>query len=160
MLTIRQHKKNFANLSIAIVGDILHSRVAHSDIQALQKLGVKDIRLIAPKKLQGNYQELPTFNNMDEGIKEVDIIMMLRLQKERMGEKNIPKNTAYFKEFGLNEVRLAVAKKDAILMHPGPINRGVEIASDVADGKQSVILQQVTNGIAIRMAVLSMLLKS
>ena len=160
MLTIQQYKKSFANLSIAIVGDILHSRVAHSDIQALQKLGVKDIRLIAPKKLQGNYQELPTFNNMDEGIKEVDIIMMLRLQKERMGEINVPDNIAYFKEFGLNEVRLALAKKDAILMHPGPINRGVEIESNVADGSQSVILQQVTNGIAIRMAVLSMLLKN
>jgi aspartate carbamoyltransferase catalytic subunit len=157
MLTIRQHKKSFVGLSIAIVGDILHSRVAHSDIQALQKLGVTDVRLIAPKSLQSNHK-LNTFTDMNEGLKEVDVIMMLRLQKERIIEANIPDNAAYFKEFGLNSTRLALAKKSTIVMHPGPINREVEIASSVADGLQSVILQQVTNGIAIRMAVLSMLL--
>jgi aspartate carbamoyltransferase catalytic subunit len=157
MLTIRQYKKSFANLSVAIVGDILHSRVAHSDIQALQKLGVTDIRLIAPKNLQSNHK-LKFFTDMNEGLKGVDVIMMLRLQKERIVEANIPDNTAYFKEFGLNDTRLAFAKKDAIVMHPGPINREVEITSNIADGEQSVILQQVTNGIAVRMAVLSMLL--
>ncbi|SFV68542.1 Aspartate carbamoyltransferase [hydrothermal vent metagenome] len=159
MLTIYQCKKSFKDLTVAIVGDILHSRVAHSDVQALQKLGVKDIRIIAPKNLQTKFNGVNTFEDIDKGLNKADVVIMLRLQKERMIEANIPDEKTYFKDFGLNQERLFLAKKDAIIMHPGPINRGVEISSDVADGKQSVILQQVTNGIAVRMAVLSMLLK-
>jgi len=159
MLTIYQCKKSFKDLAVAIVGDILHSRVAHSDVQALQKLGVKDIRIIAPKNLQTKFNGVNTFEDIDKGLNKADVVIMLRLQKERMIEANIPDEKTYFKDFGLNQERLFLAKKDAIIMHPGPINRGVEISSDVADGKQSVILQQVTNGIAVRMAVLSMLLK-
>lgn len=162
MLTIRQHKKQFNDLSVAIVGDIVHSRVAHSDIHALRTLGAKDIRLIAPQGLQHDKEEcnqlgIRCFEDMDEGILDADVVMMLRLQKERMLAADIPNEQEYFDHYGLTPKRLALAKKDAIVMHPGPINRGVEIDSSVADGPQSVILQQVTNGIAVRMAVMEIL---
>ena len=163
VLTIRQIKKKFENLSVAIVGDIVHSRVAHSDIHALKTLGVKDIRLIAPAGLQQSPENCEFFNcfeDMDEGLKNVDVIMMLRLQKERMIAADIPNEQEYYKNYGLTNDRLKLASKDAIVMHPGPINRGVEIDSDVADGPQSVILKQVTNGIAIRMAVMQILAKN
>jgi aspartate carbamoyltransferase catalytic subunit len=160
MLTIRQHKKNFDNLSVAIVGDIVHSRVAHSDIQALKTLGATDIRLIAPAGLQygsDRCASVQCFDNIEAGLKDCDVVMVLRLQKERMLEADIPNEQEYFDSYGLTAERLALAKPDAIVMHPGPINRGVEIDSSIADGDQSVILQQVTNGIAVRMAVMEIL---
>ena len=160
MLTIRQHKKKFENLSVAIVGDIIHSRVAHSDIQALKTLGTTDIRLIAPIGLQYSSEQCATvkcFDDIQAGLKDCDVVMVLRLQKERMLEADIPNEQEYFDNYGLTIDRLALAKENVIVMHPGPINRGVEIDSSVADGNQSVILQQVTNGIAIRMAVMEIL---
>ena len=160
MLTIRQHKQNFKNLSVAIVGDIVHSRVAHSDIQALKTLGTTDIRLIAPAGLQygsDRCASVQCFDNIQDGLKDCDVVMVLRLQKERMLEADIPNEQEYFDNYGLTAERLTLAKPDAIVMHPGPINRGVEIDSSVADGNQSVILQQVTNGIAVRMAVMEIL---
>ena len=163
MFTIRQHKNSFAGLKVAIVGDILHSRVARSQILALNTLGVAEIRVIAPKTLlPAQVKELGVMpiHNMAEGLSEVDVVIMLRLQKERMNSAFLPSEGEYFKCFGLTEANLKYAKTDAIVMHPGPINRGVEIASSVADGPQSVILQQVSNGIAVRMAILSMAMHS
>ena len=160
MLTISQHKKNFKDLTIAIIGDITHSRVAHSDIQALQTLGASDIRLIAPPNLQEYHYEnsnIKCYQNIKAGIKNCDVIIVLRLQKERMLEADIPNQQEYFNQYGLTQERLSSAKKDAIVLHPGPINRGVEISSAVADGTQSVILKQITNGIAVRMAVMQIL---
>jgi aspartate carbamoyltransferase catalytic subunit len=159
MLTIRQHKKSFDSLSDAIVGDIRHSRVARSDIQAMKTLGTTDIRLIAPDTL--HYKEetpgLERFDNLEEGIEGADVIMSLRLQKERMIAADIPYEQTYFDAFGITTQNLKLAKPDAIVMHPGPVNRGIELSSEVADGPQSVILQQVTNGIAVRMAVMEIL---
>ena len=159
MLTIRQHKKSFDNLSVAIVGDIRHSRVARSGIQAMQTLGTTDIRLIAPETL--HYKEetpgLERFDSLDKGIEGADVIISLRLQKERMIAADIPDEQTYFDGFGLTSENLKLAKPDAIVMHPGPVNRGIELSSEVADGPQSVILQQVTNGIAVRMAVMEIL---
>ena len=159
MLTIRQHKKSFDNLSVAIVGDIRHSRVARSDIQAMKTLGTSDIRLIAPETL--HYKEetpgLERFGSLEKGIDDADVIISLRLQKERMIAADIPDEQTYFEGFGLTSENLKLAKPDAIIMHPGPVNRGIELSSEVADGAQSVILQQVTNGIAVRMAVMEIL---
>jgi aspartate carbamoyltransferase catalytic subunit len=159
MLTIRQHKKSFDSLSVAIVGDIRHSRVARSGIQAMKTLGTTDIRLIAPETL--HYKEetpgLERFASLKQGIEGADVIMSLRLQKERMIAADIPDEQTYFDGFGLTSENLKLAKPDAIVMHPGPVNRGIELSSEVADGSQSVILQQVTNGIAVRMAVMEIL---
>ncbi|TWE07525.1 aspartate carbamoyltransferase [Pseudomonas sp. AG1028] len=160
MLTIRRHKGSFENLSVAIVGDILHSRVARSNMLALKTLGCPDIRVIAPKTLlpiglEESYG-VRVFSNANEGLKDVDVVIMLRLQRERMTGGLLPSEGEFYRLFGLTEQRLKLAKPDALVMHPGPINRGVEIESAVADGPQSVILNQVTYGIAIRMAVLSM----
>ncbi|ERI52066.1 aspartate carbamoyltransferase catalytic subunit [Pseudomonas sp. NPDC077186] len=160
MLTIRRHKGDFENLSVAIVGDILHSRVARSNMLALKTLGCPDIRVIAPKTLlpiglEQSYG-VRVFSDANEGLKDVDVVIMLRLQRERMQGGLLPSEGEFYRLFGLSEQRLALAKPDALVMHPGPINRGVEIESAVADGPQSVILNQVTYGIAIRMAVLSM----
>lgn len=163
MFTIRQYKKIFDDLKVVIIGDILHSRVARSQIQALKTLGVKEIRVIAPKTLLPQQVEslgVKPFNNMEEGLVGSDVIMMLRLQKERMTSALLPSEREYFKCFGLTEKRLKLASPDAIVMHPGPINRGVEIESSIADGSQSVILQQVTNGVAIRMAIMSLTMQS
>jgi aspartate carbamoyltransferase catalytic subunit len=160
MYTIRHFKKDFRNLTVAIVGDIVHSRVARSDIHALNILGVPEIRAVGPKTLvPGDLREMGVrvCHDMAEGIKGADVIIMLRLQNERMSGAMLPSAGEFFKNFGLTPEKLALAKPDAIVMHPGPINRGVEIASDVADGKQSVILPQVTFGIAVRMAVMSIL---
>jgi aspartate carbamoyltransferase catalytic subunit len=158
--TIRKFKKNFSNLKIAIVGDIQHSRVAKSEINVLSTLGAKEIRVIGPKSLMpDNIDQLKVkvFHTMEEGLKDVDVVMMLRIQKERMNNDTIPSESEYFKSFGLNQKRLKIAKDNALVLHPGPINRGVEIESEVADGKQSVILNQVKYGIAIRMAVMAMM---
>ena len=155
--TIRSYKKKFDDLKVAIVGDIEHSRVAKSEIYILNKLGVKEVRVIGTESLMPkniNDLKIKAFSSMNEGLKNVDAILMLRIQKERMGKNTIPSEKEYFKTYGLNEERLKFAKKDCLVLHPGPINRGVEIDSLVADGKQSVILQQVKNGIAIRMAVM------
>ena len=159
MLTIRQYKKTFDNLSVAIVGDIRHSRVARSGIQAMKTLGTTDIRLIAPETL--HYKEetpgLERFDNLKKGIEGADVVISLRMQKERMIAADIPDEQTYFENFGLTPEVLKCAKPDVILMHPGPVNRGIELESSVADGPHSVILQQVTNGIAVRMAVMVIL---
>ncbi|MDH2917809.1 MAG: aspartate carbamoyltransferase catalytic subunit [Sideroxydans sp.] len=160
MYTIRHYKKEFHNLRVAIVGDVLHSRVARSQIHALTTLGVPEVRVIAPKTLLPTMVEnlgVRVFHDMAEGLKDVDVILMLRLQNERMQGAALPSAQEYFKNYGLTEEKLAYAKADAIVMHPGPMNRGVEIDSHVADGAQSVILAQVTFGIAVRMAVMATL---
>ena len=161
MFTIRRHKPDFESLRVAIVGDIAHSRVARSEIHALNILGVSDIRVIAPKTLlPENIESLgvQVFHDLTEGLQNVDVIAMLRLQRERIGNAVLPSEEEYFHCFGLTEARLRVAKPDVIVMHPGPINRGIEIDSQVADGDRSVILQQVSHGIAIRMAVMAMVM--
>ena len=160
MYTIRHYKKDFSNLTVAIVGDIVHSRVARSNIHALTTLGVPEVRVVGPRTLvPGDLREMGVrvCHDMAEGIRDADVVIMLRLQNERMTGGMLPSAGEFFKEFGLTESKLALAKPDAIVMHPGPINRGVEIDSAVADGKQSVILPQVTFGIAVRMAVMSIL---
>jgi len=160
MYTIRHYKKDFTNLTVAIVGDILHSRVARSDIHALTTLGVPEVRAIGPHTLlPGGLEQMGVrvFTDIDKGLKDVDVIIMLRLQSERMTGALLPSAQEYFKSYGLTPERLALAKPDAIVMHPGPMNRGVEIDSAVADGAQAVILPQVTFGIAVRMAVMSIL---
>jgi len=159
MFTIRQVKKDFSSLRVAVVGDILHSRVARSNIQALNTLGVAEVRVIAPKTLlpaQVESMGVTVSHSLAEGLQDIDVIIMLRLQKERMTSALLPSESEYFKCFGLTEERLKIAKPDAIVMHPGPINRGVEIDSKVADGPQSVILKQVSNGVAVRMAIMAM----
>jgi aspartate carbamoyltransferase catalytic subunit len=160
VFTIRKYKPDLHNLRIAIVGDVLHSRVARSEIHALTTLGVPEVRVIAPKTLLPAQVEklgVHVFHDMKSGLKDVDVVMMLRLQNERMNGAMLPSSQEYFKTYGLTQEKLALAKPDAIVMHPGPMNRGVEIDSSVADGKQSVILPQVTYGIAIRMAVMAIL---
>ena len=160
--TIKKFKKEFSNLTVAIVGDIEHSRVAKSEICILNKLGTKEVRVIGPKKLMPhNIKELnvKVFESMEAGLVDVDAILMLRIQKERMTKETIPSKKEYFKNYGLNTERLKYAKKDCLVLHPGPINRGVEIDSIVADGNQSVILEQVKNGIGIRMAVMEKMKK-
>jgi aspartate carbamoyltransferase catalytic subunit len=157
MYTIRHYKKDFTQLAVAIVGDIVHSRVARSDIHALTTLGAPDIRAVGPKTLvPGDLKEMGVrvCHDMAEGIRGADVIIMLRLQNERMSGAMLPSAGEYFKTFGLGAEKLALAKPDAIVMHPGPINRGVEVSPQVADGPRAVILQQVSWGVAIRMAVL------
>lgn len=162
MLTIRRETKQpFEALSVAIIGDIKHSRVARSDIAALQTLGCTDIRVIAPNTLLpygfSEYGEgVRLFNQMDEGIQDCDVIITLRIQNERIESPALASQLEFHTMYGLNEARLALAKPNCIVMHPGPMNRGVEITSSIADGAQSVILNQVTNGIAVRMAVLAL----
>lgn len=160
MFTIRRFKGEFHNLTVAIVGDVLHSRVARSQIHALTTLGVPEVRVIAPKTLLPTGVEnmgVKVFHDMEAGLRGCDVVIMLRLQNERMKGALLPSSQEYFKFFGLTPEKLALAKPDAIVMHPGPMNRGVEIASEVADGPQSVILPQVTYGIAVRMAVMAIL---
>jgi aspartate carbamoyltransferase catalytic subunit len=160
MFTIRHYKKDFSALTVAIVGDVLHSRVARSQIFALKTLGVPDLRVVGPKTLiPADVERLGVrvCHDMAEGIRGCDVVVMLRLQNERMNGALLPSASEFFKCYGLTAEKLALAKPDAIVMHPGPMNRGVEIDSGVADGRQSVILPQVTFGIAVRMAVMSML---
>jgi len=158
--TIRHYKKDFSALTVAIVGDVLHSRVARSQIHALKTLGVPDLRVIGPKTLLPAQVErlgVRVFHDMEEGLRGCDVVIMLRLQNERMNGALLPSAGEFFKVYGLTAEKLSRAKPEAIVMHPGPMNRGVEIDSPVADGRQSVILPQVTFGIAVRMAVMSML---
>ena len=161
MFTIRRHKGDFTPLRVAIVGDIQHSRVARSQIMALNTLGVTEVRIIGPCTLlpaEARSLGVHLYHDLESGLEEVDVIIMLRLQRERMEGALLPSAHEYFQLYGLTEARLKRAKPDAIVMHPGPINRGVEIASEVADGPHSVILQQVSYGIAVRMAVMSLIL--
>jgi aspartate carbamoyltransferase catalytic subunit len=157
-VTMKEKKGTIAGLEVAIVGDILHSRVARSNVYCLMKLGAH-VRLVGPPTLipLNPPPGVKVFYDMNEGIRGADVVMMLRIQLERMGKSFFPSAKEFFKYWGLNAERLAVANKDALVMHPGPMNRGIEIASDVADCPQSVILEQVTNGIAVRMAVIYML---
>jgi len=158
MLTIRQRKPSFDNLVVAIVGDVLHSRVARSAISALTKLDVAEIRVISPRTMIPTGLEdlgVKIFTDMALGLQDVDVIVMLRLQLERMEGQLIPSKQEYYQCYGLSEARLKHAKPDVLVMHPGPINRGLEIASSVADGPNSVILSQVSNGVAVRMAVMT-----
>ena len=160
MFTIRRHKGAFENLCVAVVGDVQHSRVARSQLLALNTLGAGEVRIIAPRTLIPVHAEealgVRVFHGLREGVRDADVVIMLRLQRERMRGALLPSEHEYFKLFGLTEERLATAKPDAIVMHPGPINRGVEMDSQLADGPRSVILEQVSNGIAVRMAVMSM----
>ncbi len=160
MYTMRHYKQDFTKIKVAIIGDIVHSRVAKSNIAALKTLGCPEIRAIGPESLLPkdlNVMGVKIYNNIEEGLKDVDVVMTLRIQKERMESHQIPQGDQFFKQWGLTQERLNLAKPDAIVMHPGPMNREVEIASDVADGKQAVILKQVTFGIAVRMAVISII---
>jgi aspartate carbamoyltransferase catalytic subunit len=160
MFTIRHYKHDFSNLRVAIVGDILHSRVARSQIHALSILGCPEIRVIGPKTLLPSDLSslgVHVYHDMAEGLRDVDVVTMLRLQNERMQGPLLPSPQEFFKNYGLTPDKLDRAKPDAIVLHPGPMNRGVEIDSSVADGRQSVILPQVTFGIAVRMAVMSIL---
>ncbi|MEW6678671.1 MAG: aspartate carbamoyltransferase catalytic subunit [Pseudomonadota bacterium] len=160
MYTLRHFKGDFHKLRVAIVGDVLHSRVARSQIHALTTLGCPEVRVVAPRTLLPRDVEsmgVHVYERIEEGIKDVDAVLMLRLQNERMQGARLPSAGEYYKRWGLTPDKLKYAKPDAIVMHPGPMNRGVEIDSDVADGKQAVILPQVTYGIAVRMAVMSLL---
>jgi len=158
MYTMRHFKRDLSGLKVAIIGDIVHSRVAKSNICDLRTLGCTHIRAIGPESLLPSdldMLEVKVFHSIEEGLKDVDVVMTLRIQKERMEIGQVPEGDAFFKQYGLTSTRLALAKPNAIVMHPGPMNRGVEIDSAVADGPQSVILSQVTFGIAVRMAVMS-----
>src|SRR5215472_1477968 len=157
-LTIYQRKQRFAGLAVAIVGDVRHSRVARSAWHALRALGVPDVRLVGPAALMpaaDEFEGCTRFRSIGKGLEGVDAIMMLRIQKERFGDAEVPDGEKYFAAWGLTAERLALARPDAIVMHPQPMNRGIEIASEVADGPQSVIRDQVRNGVAVRMAVLA-----
>jgi aspartate carbamoyltransferase catalytic subunit len=159
LYTIRHYKKDFSGLTVAVVGDVLHSRVARSLIHGLTTLGVPEVRVIGPQTLLPIGVEslgVRVFRDMRAGLKDVDVVVMLRLQNERMRGALLPSAQEFNKHYGLTAEKLALAKTDAIVMHPGPMNRGVEIDSVVADGPRSVILPQVTYGIAVRMAVMSM----
>jgi aspartate carbamoyltransferase catalytic subunit len=161
VLTIRQHRPDFSRLTVVICGDVKHSRVARSDVHALTKLGAGEIRLCGPASLMPDVNEFPScklFNDFDKAIEGADAVIMLRLQKERMATIELPDEAAYFRQYGLDSRRLAMAARGCLVMHPGPINRGIEIASEVADGPQSRILEQVGNGVFVRMAVLGEML--
>lgn len=158
LLTIRQHKGDFGKLKVAIVGDIRHSRVAMSAVHGLTTLGVDEIRLISPAALAPDPEAVPgaiIVDNLNEGLAGADVVMALRIQRERIGNLDgVPGIDEYFANYGISNDRLKIAAPDAIVMHPGPMNRGIEIESVVADGPMSVITEQVTNGVAVRMAVL------
>jgi aspartate carbamoyltransferase catalytic subunit len=161
MFTIRRHRPDFHKLRVAIVGDILHSRVARSDIHALRTLGAKEVRVIAPPTLIPPGIETMgarVFHELDAGLDGVDVVILLRLQKERMVGAFLPSLSEFHRDFGLTRERLSRLKDEVLIMHPGPINRGVEIAGDIAYGGRSLILQQVTHGIAVRMAVMAAIL--
>ncbi len=157
-LTVRQRKPSFGSLAIAMVGDVRHSRVARSAYHVFRALGAGEIRIVAPPAYMPEAAEFggcTRHTTLAKGLKDADVVMMLRIQKERMSQASLPDADRYFAKYGLTPERLALAKPDAIVMHPQPMNRGIEIASDVADGPQSVIRDQVRNGVAVRMAVLS-----
>ncbi len=157
--TMREKKGAFEGMEVAIVGDILHSRVAKSNVYCLKKLGAK-VRLIGPPTLLPDCirdLDVQVYHSMEEGLRGVDVVMMLRIQMERQGTGYFPSKDEYFRYWGLTAERLKLAKKDVIVMHPGPMNRGIEITSSIADGPHSVILEQVTNGLAVRMAIMYLL---
>jgi aspartate carbamoyltransferase catalytic subunit len=159
VMTIQRHKGDVGALRVAIVGDIRHSRVARSAAEALTKLGVGELRLVGPSELlpEQAIEDGRVYTNLTDGIADADVVMALRIQKERFAElDDIPDPQEYYRRFGLSEQALMHAKNDAIVMHPGPMNRGIEIESSVADGPRSVIQEQVTNGLAVRMAVLAL----
>jgi len=164
LLTIRRHKGEFSGLTVAIVGDILHSRVARSTGHGLQTLGVGELRLISPRALAPDPADLPfakLYDNLDEGLRDADVVIALRIQRERIGNLDgIPGIDEYFANYGISQARMEGAKSDAIIMHPGPMNRGIEIESALADSPASVITEQVTNGVAVRMAVLERVSRS
>ena len=164
LLTIRQHKKRFDELTVTIVGDIAHSRVARSTAQGLHTLGVGELRLVSPPPLAPDPGEMPyacLLDNLDEGLRDADVVMALRIQRERIGSLDgIPGIDEYFANYGISRERMRIAAPDAIVMHPGPMNRGIEIESALADSPASVITQQVANGVAVRMAVLEHVSKS
>jgi aspartate carbamoyltransferase catalytic subunit len=158
VLTIRQHRPEFSKLIVTICGDVKHSRVARSDVHALTALGTKEIRLCSPRALMPDAAEFPgcvLTDDFDAAVEGADVVIMLRLQKERMAATDLPDEAAYFARYGLDNRRLERAAKGSLVMHPGPLNRGIEIASEVADGPQSRILEQVGNGVFVRMAVLA-----
>lgn len=158
LLTIRQAKGGFEGLTVAIVGDIQHSRVARSTGQGLNTLGVGELRVISPPALAPDPDEMPyarIMDNLEEGLRDADVVMALRIQRERIGNLDgIPGIDEYFANYGISQARMMLARPDAIVMHPGPMNRGIEIESALADSQSSVITRQVTNGVAVRMAVL------
>jgi aspartate carbamoyltransferase catalytic subunit len=161
VLTVRRHRHDFGTLNVVICGDIRNSRVARSDVHALRALGVREVRLCAPAELLPDTIEFPDcrlFRDFDEALDGADVAIMLRLQKERMQAAAIPSEAEYFARYGLSKARLKLARPDCLVMHPGPMNRDVEIAGEVADGAQSLILEQVANGVFVRMAVLAELL--
>ena len=161
LLTIKQHKKNFDQLKVVIIGDIKHSRVARSLAEGLKIMSVKELTLISPESFKPNLEDYVDANytsNLDEGLIDADVVMALRIQQERIknsSEEFVGEN--YFNNYGLTNQRLVSCNDDVIIMHPGPMNRGIEISDNVADGKHSVIREQVTNGISVRMALLSMM---
>jgi aspartate carbamoyltransferase catalytic subunit len=163
VLTIRQRKGDLGSLCIAIVGDVRHSRVARSAWHAMNTLGVGELRLVAPAELMPDAGELTScrrFTSLADGLRDADVVMALRIQKERMHEARIPDEASYVREFGVTRSSLQLARPDALVMHPGPMNRDLEISSEVADGPQSAIRQQVTNGVAVRMAVLATIVRN
>jgi aspartate carbamoyltransferase catalytic subunit len=159
LLTIRRHKGDFGELTVAIVGDVAHSRVARSAAEGLATMGVGELRLVSPKALAPDPDAFPDariMHNLDDGIRGADVVMALRIQRERIGSLDgIPGIDEYYKNFGVSTERMQNAAPDAIVMHPGPMNRGIEIESSLADSAQSVITEQVTNGVAVRMALLA-----
>ncbi len=158
LLTIRQHNPDFKNMTVAIVGDIQHSRVAMSAAEALQTMGIGELRLISPPALAPDTERFPgasIVDNLADGLKDADVVMALRIQRERIGNLDgVPGIDEYFANYGVSHESMKFAKPDAIVMHPGPMNRGIEIEGALADGPRSVITKQVTNGVAVRMAVL------
>jgi aspartate carbamoyltransferase catalytic subunit len=164
LLTIRQHKPDFENLIVAIVGDIAHSRVARSAVQALTTMGAGEIRLVSPRALAPDPADMPSariLHRLEDGIRGADVVMALRIQRERIGNLDgIPGIDEYFANYGISHERMKLAAPDAIVMHPGPMNRGIEIESSLADSPRSVITKQVTNGVAIRMAILSAVIET
>jgi aspartate carbamoyltransferase catalytic subunit len=163
VLTIRQRKGDLKNLCVAIVGDISHSRVARSTATALQTLGVGELRFVSPASLAPETDEFPgakRCTSLEDGIRGADVIMALRIQKERMDQSQIPDVDAFLREWGITERSIQLAQKDCVVLHPGPMNRGVEITSGIADGPHSAIQQQVRNGVAVRMAVLATIVRN
>jgi len=164
LLTMRQHKPNFEDLTVAIVGDIAHSRVARSAAVGLTTMGVGELRLVSPEALAPNPDDMPgakILHKLSDGLRGADVVMALRIQRERIGSLDgIPGIDEYFANYGISHERMKIAKSDAIVMHPGPMNRGIEIESSLADSPQSVITTQVTNGVAIRMSILTTVMKA
>ncbi len=164
VLTIRHHKPDLEKIVVAIVGDIRHSRVARSAAQALHTLGAAEVRLVSPSPMAPNPEDFPDAVITDDlatGLTDADVVMALRIQRERIGNLDgIPGIDEYFAQYGVNEESIRLAKPDAIVMHPGPMNRGIEIEGSLADGSRSVITEQVKNGVAVRMAVLSRVIRT